>query len=111
MVSAQNPTAKVAGVVLDENNQPVENVNVSYQTKTSSTDKNGFYQIVVPANQKVVLVFTHTSLKSITVSLQLKPNEEFEYHVMMNDKAEQLSDVIITSNRRRVQGKIGRAHV
>ncbi len=104
MVSAQNPTAKVAGVVLDENNQPVENVNVSYQTKTSSTDKNGFYQIVVPANQKVVLVFTHTSLKSITVSLQLKPNEEFEYHVMMNDKAEQLSDVIITSNRRRVQG-------
>ncbi|MFY8009457.1 MAG: TonB-dependent receptor, partial [Flavobacterium sp.] len=104
MVSAQNPTAKVAGVVLDENNQPVENVNVSYQTKTSTTDKNGFYQIVVPANQKVVLVFTHTSLKSITVSLQLKPNEEFEYHVMMNDKAEQLSDVIITSNRRRVQG-------
>ena len=104
VVSAQNPTAKVAGVVLDENNQPVENVNVSYQTKTSSTDKNGFYQIVVPANQKVVLVFTHTSLKSITVTLQLKPNEEFEYHVMMNDKAEQLSDVIITSNRRRVQG-------
>ena len=104
MVSAQNQTAKVAGVVLDENNQPVENVNVSYQTKTSSTDKNGFYQIVVPANQKVVLVFTHTSLKSITVTLQLKPNEEFEYHVMMNDKAEQLSDVIITSNRRRVQG-------
>lgn len=104
MVSAQNPTAKVAGVVLDENNQPVENVNVSYQTKTSTTDKTGFYQIVVPANQKVMLVFTHTSLKSITVTLQLKPNEEFEYHVMMNDKAEQLSDVIITSNRRRVQG-------
>lgn len=104
VVSAQNQTAKVAGVVLDENNQPVENVNVSYQTKTSTTDKNGFYEITVPANQKVVLVFTHTSLKSITVTLQLKPNEEFEYHVMMNDKAEQLSDVIITSNRRRVQG-------
>ncbi|MFN4027830.1 MAG: carboxypeptidase-like regulatory domain-containing protein [Flavobacterium sp.] len=104
MVSAQNVTAKVAGVVLDENNQPVENVNVSYQTKTSTTDKNGFYEITVPANQKVVLLFTHTSLKSITVTLQLKPNEEFEYHVMMNDKAEQLSDVIITSNRRRVQG-------
>ncbi len=104
LVSAQNLTAKVAGVVLDENNKPVENVNVSYQTKTSTTDRNGFYQIVVPANQKVVLVFTHTSLKSITVTLQLKPNEEFEYHVMMNDKAEQLTDVIITSNRRRVQG-------
>ena len=61
----QNLTAKIAGVVLDENNQPVENVSVSYQTKTATTDKNGFYEITVPANQKVILVFTHVSLKKI----------------------------------------------
>ena len=101
---AQNQTAKVAGIVLDENNKPVEGVNVSYQTKSATTDKNGFYTLTVPANQKIILVFTHTALKNITVPLQLKPGEEFEYHVMMNDKAEQLSDVIITSSRRRVQG-------
>lgn len=100
---AQNQTAKVAGIVLDENNKPVEGVNVSYQTKTVNTDANGFYTMVVPANQKIILVFTHTALKSITVPIQLKPGEEFEYHVMMNDKAEQLSDVVITSSRRRVQ--------
>ncbi|MGL2966400.1 TonB-dependent receptor [Flavobacterium sp. XGLA_31] len=101
---AQNPTAKVAGVVLDENNKPVEGVNISYQTKSSTTDVNGFYEITVPANQKVVLVFTHTSLKKITATFQLKPGEKFEYHVMMNDKAEQLGEVVITSNKRRVQG-------
>lgn len=96
--------AKVAGIVLDENNKPVENVNVSYQSKSSITDKNGFYEIVVPANQKVILVFTHVSLKSITATLQLKPNEEFEFHVMMNDKADQLNEVIITNDKRRVEG-------
>lgn len=101
---SQNATAKVAGIVLDENNKPIESVNVSYLSKSSITDKNGFYTITVPANQKVVLVFTHVSLKSITATLQLKPNEEFEYHVVMTDKAEQLSDVVITSSRRRVQG-------
>lgn len=101
---SQNTTAKVAGIVLDENNKPIESVNVSYLSKSSITDKNGFYTITVPANQKVVLVFTHVSLKNITATLQLKPNEEFEYHVVMSDKAEQLSDVIITSSRRRVQG-------
>ncbi len=104
LVFAQNPTAKVAGIVLDENNNPVENVNVSYQTKSVTTATNGFYEISVPANQKVVLVFTHVSLKNITATLQLKPNENFEFHVMMNDKAEQLNDVVITSNKRRVQG-------
>jgi len=101
---AQNQTAKVAGVVLDENNKPVADVNVSYQTKSVTTDANGFYEITVPANQKVVLVFTHTSLKKITATFQLKPNENLEWHVVMTDKAEQLSDVVITSNKRRVQG-------
>ncbi|MGV9004195.1 TonB-dependent receptor [Flavobacterium sp.] len=101
---SQNQTAKVAGIVLDEYNKPVENVNVSYQSKSSITDKNGFYQIVVPANQKVILVFTHVSLKSITASLQLQLNEEFEFNVMMNDKSDQLNEVIITNDKRRVEG-------
>ena len=101
---SQNATAKVAGIVLDENNKPIESVNVSYLSKSSVTDKNGFYTITVPANQKVVLVFTHIALKNVIVPIQLKSNEEFEYHVVMSDKAEQLSDVVITSSRRRVQG-------
>ena len=101
---AQNQTAKVAGIVLNENNKPVEGVNISYQTKSVTTDVNGFYQIIVPANQKVILVYTHTALKNITATLQLKPNENFEYHVIMSYKAEQLSDVVITSSRRRAQG-------
>jgi hypothetical protein len=103
-IKSFSQTAKVAGIVLDENNKPIESVNVSYLSKSSVTDKNGFYTITVPANQKVVLVFTHVALKNITATLQLKPNEEFEYHVVMSDKAEQLSDVVITSSRRRVQG-------
>jgi hypothetical protein len=103
-VFSQNATAKVAGIVLDENNKPVENVNVSYQSKSSVTDKNGFYEITIPANQKVILVFTHVALKSITASIQLKTNEEFELNVMMNDKSDQLNEVIITNDKRRVEG-------
>ena len=101
---AQNQTARVKGIVLDENSKPVENVNVSYQTKSASTNANGFYQLTIPANQKIVLVFTHVTLKSITATVQLKSNEDFEFNVVMNDKAEQLSDVIITNYRKRVQG-------
>ena len=101
---AQNQTAKVAGIVLDENNKPVQDVNVSYQTKSATTDKNGFFTLTVPANQKIILVFTHTALKSITAPFLLKPNENFEYNVIMNDKAEQLGEVVITSSKRRVQG-------
>lgn len=100
----QNQTAKVAGLILDENNQPIVGANISYQTKSVTSDENGFYELIVPANQKVVLVFTHSALKSITVTLKLESEENFEYHLMMNDKSEQLQDVVITSSRRRVQG-------
>jgi hypothetical protein len=104
VVVAQN--AKVTGIVLDENKNPVEGVNVSYQSKSSVTNSNGFYVIEIPSNQKVVLVYTHVSLKSITATFQLKPKEVLDYNPIMNGKNEQLEDVVITSSRKRVQGII-----
>ncbi len=101
---AQNQTATITGIVLDESNKPVDDVNVSYQTKTVNTDANGFYSITVPANQKVVLVFTHTTLKKVTATFNLKPGENNEFYVVMNQNAEQLGEVIVSGNKRRVQG-------
>lgn len=97
-------TARIKGVILDENNLPADGVTVSYQNKSTTTNASGFYTLNVPANQKVTLVFTHVSLKSVTASFELKPNEDFEFNPVMNSNAEQLEDVIITSNNRRVQG-------
>jgi hypothetical protein len=102
-VFAQN--ARVKGIILDENNNPVENVNISYQSKSTVTNSNGFYSLTVPANKKITLVFTHVSLKKTTATLELKTNEDFEFNVTMNEKAEQMGEVIITANnRKRVQG-------
>ena len=102
-VFAQN--ARVKGIILDENNNPVENVNISYQSKSTVTNSNGFYSLTVPANKKITLVFTHVSLKKTTATLELKSNEDFEFNVTMNEKAEQMGEVIVTANnRKRVQG-------
>lgn len=97
--------AKVTGVILDDSNLPIEGVNVSYSSKSAITDKTGFYAISVPSNQKIVLVFTHVSLKQATLTIpKLKPNENFEFNVVLNNKAEQMGEVIITNNRKRLQG-------
>ena len=102
-VFAQN--SRVKGIILDENNNPVENVNVSYENKSTVTNSNGFYKLIIPANKKITLVFTHVSLKKTAASVVLKPNEDFEFNVTMNEKAEQMGEVIITANnRKRVQG-------
>ena len=97
--------ARVKGIILDENNNPVENVNISYQTKSTITNSNGFYTLMVPANKKITLIFSHISLKKTTATLELKTNEDFEFNVTMNDNAEQMGEVIVTAkNRKRIQG-------
>ena len=97
-------TARVKGIILDENNQPVENVTINYQYKSANTNANGFYELIIPANQKVTIVFSHLSLKKTTATLQLKPNEDYEFNVVMNAKVEQMGEVIVINNRKRVQG-------
>lgn len=103
LVSAQ--TARVKGIILNENNQPVEQVNVSAEGKSTQTNANGYYQLTVPAGKKIQLVFTHISLKKTIANIQLNPNEDYEFNVVMNDKAEQMGEVVVTAkNRKRVQG-------
>ncbi len=100
---AQN--ARIKGVILDKNNQPVTNANVSCQNVGAESNANGFYVLSVPANQKVIVVFSHVSLKKATVAVTLKPEEEYEFNLVMNDKDEQMGEVIVTvNNKKRVQG-------
>ncbi|HQE34722.1 MAG TPA: TonB-dependent receptor [Flavobacterium alvei] len=103
VTSAQ--TARIKGVILDKNNQPVANANVSCQNNGVQSNVNGFYILTVPANQKVVVVFSHVSLKKATVAVTLKSDEDYEFNLVMNDKDEQMGEVIVTvNNKKRVQG-------
>ena len=103
IASAQ--TARIKGVILDKNNQPVSNVNVSSQSIGTRSNTNGFYILTVPANQKVVVVFSHISLKKATVAITLIQDEDYEFNLVMNEQDEQMGEVIITvNNKKRVQG-------
>jgi hypothetical protein len=97
-------TATVAGVILDEFNNPVENVNVSYQNTSTRSDATGFYTLTVPANKEITLVFTHVSLNRGIAILNLKPNEQHELYFSMKSNANELESVIIINDKKRLQG-------
>lgn len=99
-------TAKVTGLVLDENNKPVEGANVSYQVTSTTTDKFGFYVITIPANQKITLLYSYVSLKEASKSFLLKTGQVFEYNPILSVNNSQLDEVIITNNSGRAQGLI-----
>jgi hypothetical protein len=99
-------TARVKGIILDENKTAVSEVNISANGNGAKTDSSGFYELIIPANQKVQLVFSHVVLKKTTVTVELKPNEDYELNVVMTSSAEQLGEVTIVNGRKRVQGVI-----
>ncbi|MFY8066989.1 MAG: carboxypeptidase-like regulatory domain-containing protein, partial [Flavobacterium sp.] len=102
-ISAQK--ARVKGVVLDEFNNPVENVTITVGDKVSVSNENGFYSIEIDANKKVTLFFSHVSLKKKSIDITLKPNEDYELNPLMNSKVEEFGEVIITANsKKRIEG-------
>lgn len=102
-VSAQS--ARVKGIVLDNENHPVADVNITAGDKSTKSDAKGHFQMFVPSNKKVALIFTHISLKMITLTVNLKPYETFVFNPVMNNSEEQMGEVFVSSkNKKRVQG-------
>ncbi|WP_298494929.1 TonB-dependent receptor plug domain-containing protein [uncultured Algibacter sp.] len=102
---AQNATIK--GVILDENNKPIEKVSIKFETNGSETNANGFYNITIPSNKDIKIEFTHLSHKKIVSTFNLKNGEEFEFNPVMSTVVEQIATVIISSNRKKeVEGII-----
>ena len=103
---SQAQNAIISGVLLDENNQPIENVNITYSsTEGTKTSAAGDFVLEIPANKDITVTFSHISLKPIVQTFNLKPGERFEFNPVMSDKAEQLGTVVITGNKRkRVEG-------
>ena len=99
-------TARIQGVVLDENNLPVESVSVRFnETTGTSTNENGYYNLIVPANKKITVTFTHIILKKKQVTLTLKTNEDYEFNFVMNANVEEIGEVILTAdNQKRIEG-------
>lgn len=98
-------TARVKGVILDEFNSPVENVSVKVGDKGTVTNSNGFYLLDVPSNKKITIIFSHISFKNSVITLELKPNEDFEFNPVMNANVQEIGEVTVSgTSKKRIEG-------
>ncbi|MDL2143607.1 TonB-dependent receptor plug domain-containing protein [Flavobacterium tructae] len=97
--------AHVKGVILDEQKRPVAGVNISSSGNVSQSDSNGFYEIIVPSGKKISLIFTHVSLKMMSLTVHLTSNEIFVFNPLMSSSEEQMGEVFVSSkSKKRIQG-------
>ena len=58
-------TTQISGVLLDENNLPIENVTITYANGGVKTTSAGDYIITIPTNTDITLVYSHISFEKM----------------------------------------------
>jgi len=99
-LSAQEK-ATVGGRITDDKNRPIELVNIAILGLPGGTisDKKGQYEIEVPANEAITLVFSFVGYEKQELSLNLKSNEEFTLNPVLIQSSEMLPDIVIQDQR------------
>ncbi|MBQ4915759.1 TonB-dependent receptor [Maribacter sp. MMG018] len=94
---AQNAT--ITGVVLNEDNEPLSNVNIISEENGTASDENGFYILNVLSDTKVSITFTHLGHKKVVLkNLLLSTNETFEFNPVLKSNTIQVDGVTVTPN-------------
>ncbi len=100
LVQAQEK-ATVRGKISDSKNHPVELVNIAIMGMPGGTisDRKGSYQIDVPANTAITLVFSFIGYEKKEFPLTLKSNEVYEINPVLAETSEMLPDIVIQDQR------------
>ncbi len=94
-------SAIIRGVILDENNNPINDVNIQVISgEGTASNENGFYELKIPTGVEVTIVFTHISHKRVEAKFNLKNGQELEFNPVMKIEVEQIATVIINTNTR-----------
>ncbi len=94
---AQN--AVITGVVFDQSNVPLSNVNISSGTTGTSTNTDGFYMLPITADIENTIVFSFIGYENIIVeNLVLTTNETFEFNPVLKTDVLQIDGITVTAN-------------
>ena len=85
-------------MVLNEQEQPIYNVNISSNREGTFTDNTGFYLLEVLADTEISITFSHLGHKNIVLeNLILTTNETFEFNPVMKTNVQQIDGVEVTA--------------
>nr|NQU94106.1 TonB-dependent receptor [Bacteroidota bacterium] len=99
-VSAQE-TGTVKGKITNERNQPIELVNIAIMGLPGGTVSNrkGLYEIEVPSNKDITLVFSFIGYERKALQLRLEAGEERLFNPTLSESTEMLPDIVIQDER------------
>jgi hypothetical protein len=97
--------ATIGGKVIDENENPLSHVSVTIlgQQKGITTSDSGRFQIKVPVDKAVALIFSYSGYKTVQQNFLLNEGEQELVTVRLEPATGVMQEVIITEQRDRTE--------
>ncbi|MBC8313904.1 MAG: carboxypeptidase-like regulatory domain-containing protein, partial [Bacteroidetes bacterium] len=88
-------TGVVKGYVSNEEQTPVEYVNLAVKgtTKGTTTNKQGYFELMVPANQRVVILLSFVGFEKDSLVVNLTPGETKDVELILKPTSTELSTI------------------
>ena len=98
-VNGQQEHATIYGQITTIEGQPIFLVNISIQDFSlgTSTDKNGKYELKIPADQNITIVFSCMGYKTEKITFKAKPTKKIEINKKLEISIKELPEVEIKS--------------
>ncbi|SHE74034.1 TonB-dependent Receptor Plug Domain [Mariniphaga anaerophila] len=99
---SQSNNATLRGVVRDKSGQPLDMVNVAlkdYPLGTSS-NREGKFLLRIPAEKKIVVVFSSLGYATFADTLNAKPEESISLEIELPATDLELAEIVVTEQRR-----------
>jgi hypothetical protein len=97
-------TTILRGVIKDAKKQPIEGVNIQFNTFGTTSDKNGNYSIRIPLNQSISVTYSHIAHYSFTKDITATSKNVMRFSPTLTPKTEALKEIVIKNNKKNAAG-------
>jgi len=99
--------ATIKGIVKDINGVVIPDVSISYEDIGTTTNNKGLYELAIPANKEISLIFKHIGFASHGEKIRVGKNGFKNLNIVLLDKVESIEEIEIITNRQEVEGITG----
>ncbi len=103
LISAQKTTF-LRGVIKNTKKEPIEGVNVQFDTYGTTSDKNGNYKIRIPLNKTITIVYSHIAHYSFSKQITATNKYVMRLSPILTSKTEELNEIIVKNNKKNAAG-------
>ncbi|WP_298777745.1 carboxypeptidase-like regulatory domain-containing protein [uncultured Polaribacter sp.] len=97
-------TTIIKGTIKNNKQLPVEKVSIKFGKTGTISDKKGNYQLRIPVDKEITLIYSHVSYKTVTKKLTAKNRNGLRYSPILSLETEKIEEVIIKNNKKNAQG-------